>query len=236
MYVVFARTQMRQRNGKCHTLRNDCGCRRTAYAPMKLEDKQRIKHQIHRHGGQHYGHRFARIARGAYHVVHAQIEVRDDIARQNYLHKLPCVGDGFLGGAPAAEKHQYRVEKQQHQHHHYQADDHIEQCRIAERLFGSHFVAFAQPQRDGGACAHAHHSTKRRTDVHYRHRNGHTCNGCAAHTVSHKYAVDNVVDARRGHGDDGWQGVFGQQLAYAVGAEPFGIRYACVTTQIFSRF
>ena len=68
-------------------------CCRAANAPAKPEDKEWVERDCYCEGCERYGHRLARISRGANLLVHSEIEVRNDIESIKYSFKNV---DGFI--------------------------------------------------------------------------------------------------------------------------------------------
>ena len=199
VYEGFARCEVAQSDAECHKLRYD-GCRsRTTNTPTKLEDEDWVENYGYEECCQGDIHRLARVSRRAYHIIHSEVEVGDDISEKDNLHKLSGISQSLLRGTTTAEQEQNLIEEGEHKCHYRESDNDIEKYGICKGLFGSRLVALAKTERYAGTCTYTYHSTECRTDIHNRHRDGHTCYRCTSDTVTHKGTVDDMVERRRGH-------------------------------------
>ena len=90
---------------------------------------------------------------------------------------------------------------------------------IVEQEFGGFVIALAQFHTDAGGSTHSHGCTEGSTQVHERKRDAQARDGVGAHHLPDESAVDDVVERRRGHGNNGRQGVLRQQSAHGFGAQ-----------------
>lgn len=94
-----------------HTeLGQDGGDGGTAYAEVENEDEEGAEETVEEDRADGGVHRYARSVRGTEQAVESEIEMRDDIAGEDDLHKLSC---GFQGDVTGSEEAENGVEKEE---------------------------------------------------------------------------------------------------------------------------
>ena len=100
----LARCEVAQGDAEGYKLRYDGCCSRTTNTPTELEDEDRVENYGYEECCQSDIHRLAWVSRRAYHIVHSEVEVGDDISEQDNLHKLTSISQSLLRGTTTAEE------------------------------------------------------------------------------------------------------------------------------------
>ena len=152
-----------------------------------------------------------RMSRTAQRRVQTQIEMRHHIAQQDDEHVVVGILQRVLR---CAEEEQQRVDEDESQHTHEDADDDVERHQIAQHPLRRPVVLLSQLDRDHRRTAHAHHGAERRTQVHDRERHRQTAQRERTHLgdVSDEDAVHHIVERRSRHRHHRRHGILHQQL------------------------
>ena len=122
--------------------------------------------------------------------VESEVHVGEHITQKDNLHVVACIADR---GFARPEEIEDRIKEQQsddtEDNTHYDIHHH----RVTQYLLGNLVVLLSQLYRDERRRTHAHHSTKRRGDVHQRKGHGQSrqCHGIYA--MPDEDAVNDII-------------------------------------------
>ena len=112
------------------------------------------------------------------------------VAYEYDAHVVACVRDGLFAGS---EDVQYVVQE-------YQADDgeqkshHQVECDgVAQDILCHIIFSLSQSYAYDCACSHSYHGSEGCSEVHERTGHGHAADTYVAHSLSHEYAVHDIV-------------------------------------------
>ena len=152
-----------------------------------------------------------RFARSPQHGVHAEVHVGDDVTSQDDLHKLACIGQRHVAGSEEAED---RVKEHETDHHKHEADQHVERHRVAQQMLGRLVVTLPQLDADTRRSPYPHGGAKGCTEVHEGEGHGQAIDGIGTNDLTYRGTVDDVIERRGRHRDDGGQRILRQQPSY----------------------
>ena len=155
------------------------------------------------------------MTRSAQEGVEAHVEVSDDVANQNDCHKLAGIAYRSLTGT---EEEEDGIDECQHQETDDDTHDDVEHDNIAQDLACCLIVAFAELDAQECRSAHADHRAKGSCELHHREAQRYSGDCQCSHSLTDEDGVDDVVERRGCHSDDGGRGVLDQQTA--DGARP----------------
>lgn len=205
-----------QRDGEGRHLGDDGRAGGAADPPAEPEDEERVEDAVHRNGRQHDEHSFLRVSGCTEYLVKSQIHMGDDRAGQDDLHEVAGIVDRLLARPEEVED---GVEEEQADGHEQSTDQHVQQHDVSQRILGGAPVSLAQPDGDDGGGADADHRAESRGDVHQRQGDGQSRDGQRPDAMTDEDAVDDVVERRRGRGDDGGDGISQEQVCEPVRAQ-----------------
>ena len=176
-----------------HNLRQHRGDGRTLDAHAEAEDEERVEDSVDHHRRDRCRHRHMRMSRTAQRRVQTQVEMRHHIAQQDDEHVVVGILQRVLR---CAEEEQQRVDEDESQHTHEDADDDVERHQIAQHPLRRPVVLLSQLDGDHCRTAHAHHGAERRAQVHDRERHRQTAQRERTHLgdVSDEDAVHHIVE------------------------------------------
>ena len=196
---------------KCHRLRG-YGCQRSpSDAPAEPPHEGYHQQDVHTHRKQRGIHGMARFACSSEHGIRTEVHVRHHVTQQDHNHKLPGIGQC---GVRSTEESEDRIEEQQREHHKREADDQVQRHRITQQVLGYTIVFLTQFHADARRGTHAHSRTEGSTQVHKGECDAKTSDSFRTHNLSDHGTVDDIIEARCRHGDNGGQGILPKQLSY----------------------
>lgn len=174
-----------------HGLCRDGGQGGTTDAHVEHEDKQGGEHAVDADGAKGGVHGMSWAVGGAQQGVEAEVEVGDDVAREQHGHEVVGIGQGGVARAEEAQDggEKYLDEQSQGEAHHRVHDE-----DIAEDFLGRGIVFLSQAHRHQRACAHADHCAESGGEVHDGCGQRESHDGVVAHALSDEDAVDDVID------------------------------------------
>ncbi len=202
-----------QRHGR--SLCNDRRPGRSGDSPAEAEDENPVQDAVQPNGRQHERHGPSRITRCTEHVVESQVDVCDDISRQQNDHIAPGISDGVFAGA---EESKDRVEQRQAHEGVEEADQGVENDDVPQDQQSAATVVLPHFDGEEGRRADADQRAECCAEVHERHGDPQSRQGQRTDAVADEDAVHEVVERRGGHGDDRRNRVAEQQGRYFFGA------------------
>ncbi len=195
-------------DGAADKLRNDGGQGGAAHAEIERIDKDGGKNNVDDDGEKREIHRDDRIADDAQNIVQPQVHMREDIADEDDLHVLMRRPERIFAGA---EKNEDRVEEDEPDDGKPDAHDEVEDDGIGEYSAGAFVSFFAQRDRAQDAGADADERPEGGREVHEGGGDADAGDAVGAQ-MRDEYAGNNIIDGACGHGGDGRQGKFPNEL------------------------
>ena len=135
------------------------------------------------------------------------------ITQQDHLHKLSGIGKCHVRGTKEAQD---RIEENETHCHEKESDNQIQGDGITQQVLCRLIVFPPQLHTDTGGSAYTDSGTKGSTQVHKGERDAKTRNGLRTHYLSDHGTVDDIIETRRRHSHNGWQGILPKQLSYRL--------------------
>ena len=196
-----------------HRLSRD-GCQGSPLnSPVEDEDEDGRKDAVQNHRSNRCHHRFLRTVCGAQHGVQSEIEVSHDVSEQNDGHEVSGERQCLVA---CAEETKNRIDEEQKKQSESHAEYAIHDDHIAEDGLGCVIVLLSQFHAHESGCAHANHRAERCGQRHDGHGERQSHDGFRAHALTDEDAVDDVVNARGSHCNDGGNGVVQEQTPHGL--------------------
>ena len=149
-------------------------------------------------------------------IVQTEVEVGDGITQQVDAHIVARIGQGILTRAKELQNRDKQREGDDGEEH---TDDGVECHHIAEYLVGHLVVTLAEQNRDEGSSTRTYQSAKRCREIHNGDGDGQARNSHRANALTDKNRVDDVVERRCCHRNNGRESIGFQQLTYLLSAK-----------------
>ena len=137
----------------------------------------------------------------------------EDVAQKDDVHELPCIGQGGIARTKGAQD---GVEKEIDTHLKEESAEDVEQHHVAQDFARRLIVLLTEAHTHQRGAAHTHHRTKGGRDGHEWIGERKAGDGVGTHTLPDEDAIDNVVERRGHHGDDGRQSILEQESAHGL--------------------
>ena len=148
---------------------------------------------------------------GTHDAVESEIQMGDDVAVQEDDHILPGIRQGVAAGP---EETQNGIEPHQRQDHKKQSGQHIQGEGISQYLVGGFIPLSSEEHRHHRRAADTDQRTEGGGQVHQRESDRQARYRQGADTTADEYAVDDIIQRRSRHRDDGGNRISAQKRRY----------------------
>ena len=185
-------------------------------APAEAEDEEGTESGIDEDTAEGGVHGQSGAVGGAQLGVQSIEEMGEDVTQKDDVHELPRIGQGGIARTKGAQD---GVEKEIDTHLKEESAEAVEQHHVAQDFARRLIVLLTEAHTHQRGAAHTHHRTKGSRDGHERIGERKAGDGVGTHTLPNEDAIDNVVERRGHHGDDGRQGILEQEGAHGLFAQ-----------------
>ena len=191
-------------------LRDECRPRRALDAPTQHHDEEPREDGVDEHAAEGGIHGQFRPIGAAQLRIEAVVEVRHDVAAEQNAHVVVGIGQGVVARAEEAKNGREGAEQ-----NHPESEPHhdVEDHDIAQDAARRFVVFLSETDAHQRRAADSDHRAEGGGECHEGIGERQAGNGELAHALADENGIDDVVERRSHHGDDGGQGILEQKRA-----------------------